>query len=30
MKKKNWTLFAILLGLSMVWGIIYWMIFVLK
>jgi hypothetical protein len=24
MKRNNWVLFSILIGLSVLWGIIYW------
>ncbi|MDQ0197438.1 hypothetical protein J2S10_000543 [Neobacillus ginsengisoli] len=24
MKKSNWTVFGFLIGLSLVWGVIYW------
>lgn len=29
-KKKNWILFLILLGVSMTWGVLYWVFFVIE
>ncbi|MDQ1001661.1 hypothetical protein QFZ28_002061 [Neobacillus niacini] len=28
MKKSNWTIFGILVGLALIWGIIYWVFIV--
>jgi hypothetical protein len=28
MKKSNWTVFGILVGLALIWGIIYWVFIV--
>ncbi|MDR7075221.1 hypothetical protein J2Y03_000209 [Neobacillus niacini] len=30
MKKSNWTVFGILLGLALIWGINYWVFIVPK
>jgi hypothetical protein len=30
MKNSNWTVFGILVGLALIWGIIYWVFIVPK
>lgn len=30
MKKSNWSVFGILVGLALIWGIIYWVFIVPK